>query len=137
MFLEYKYGTFQTLSDDEKRVRSLKIKKKILDLYVVVVHQLKFSELDNKFEKYEKIKKERNKVKSNSDSNSKWFKNCLKNNPGLSKDDFPIVEKLMEMNNYYDLKGYNINRSAEITYKKELSDSDKDFEEIKKGLILI
>ncbi|ORD98268.1 hypothetical protein A0H76_2814 [Hepatospora eriocheir] len=37
----------------------------------------------------------------------------------------------MEMNNYYDLKGYKINISVGITYKKELSDSDKDFEEIK------
>ncbi|ORD92793.1 hypothetical protein A0H76_3003, partial [Hepatospora eriocheir] len=101
MFSEYKYGIVQTLSDDKERKRSLIIKKKIFDLYAAVLKQLKFLEHDNKYKKYNKIREERNKysLESNSDSNSEWFRNCLKNNPGLSKDDFPIVEKLMEMNN--------------------------------------
>ncbi|ORD97294.1 hypothetical protein A0H76_330 [Hepatospora eriocheir] len=133
MFSEYKYGIVQTLSDDKERKRSLIIKKKIFDLYAAVLRQLDFLELDNKYKKYNKIREERNKysLESNSDSNSEWFRNCLKNNPGLSKDDFPIVEKLMEMNNYYDLKGYNIKIYGEKTFETELFYCEKDFEEIK------
>ncbi|ORD98439.1 hypothetical protein A0H76_2488 [Hepatospora eriocheir] len=133
MFLEYKHGTVQTLSDDKERKRSLEINIEIYNSYVAVLRQLKFLKHDYKFEKYDKIKEERNKdfLELNSNSNLKWFTDCLKNNPGLSKDDFPIVEKLMEMNNYYDIKLYKINRFTVKTFKKELSDSDKDFKEIK------
>ncbi|ORD99401.1 hypothetical protein A0H76_2987, partial [Hepatospora eriocheir] len=51
MFLEYKHGTVQTLSDDKERKRSLEINIEIYNSYVAVLRQLKFLKHDYKFEK--------------------------------------------------------------------------------------
>ncbi|ORD95787.1 hypothetical protein HERIO_2217 [Hepatospora eriocheir] len=133
MFSEYKYGTVQTLSDDKERKRSLEINIEIFNSYAAVFKQLKFLEHDNKYKKYNKIREDRNKdsLESNSDSNSEWFTDCLKNNPGLSKDDFTIVDELIKIINYYNIKVDNIYRYGEKTFETELFYCEKDFEEIK------
>ncbi|ORD98187.1 hypothetical protein A0H76_185 [Hepatospora eriocheir] len=133
MFSEYECGTSQTYSNNEERERSLEINIDIFNSCVEVLRQLDFLELDNKYKKYNKIREERNKdsLESNSDSNSEWFRNCLKNNPGLTKDDFPIVEKLIKMINYYNIKVNKINIYGEKTFQMKLFYCEKDFEEIK------
>ncbi|ORD99540.1 hypothetical protein A0H76_687 [Hepatospora eriocheir] len=128
MFSEYKYGTFQTLSDDKERERFIKINQKILKLYADVARQLNFLELGTKYEKYNKFKEI---IKCFSDSTSRCDMCSLNHSLNLSETESIKLKKLIDMIIYYDKIVYKIYEKLDEANKEEPTVCNNDLEVIK------